>query len=134
MRILIFVLLLFLVPISVYGQLSVRTEQATNRYSHRVTATTGDTVFQKAVAVSGTSIKTGNTGVTGYVERLLIGVPVASDTTTILNGAGTVYRLIQPASAPFVTSVELGTRLDTSLIIVQRKTSDITLIYRITPQ
>jgi hypothetical protein len=132
MRILLLMLSLVLITSITYGQVSVRTESASNLYNRRVTATTGDTIFTKAAQASGGGVD--HVGVTGYAVRLLIGVPVASDTTTLLNGVGTFYRLIQPASAPFVTSVELGARLDTSLIIVQRKTSDITLIYRITPQ
>jgi hypothetical protein len=132
MRILLLILSLVVISSIVYSQTSVRTEAGSNLYTRRVTATTGDTVFTLAAKASGSSIK--HEEVTGYAVRLVIGVPVASDTTTLLNGVGTFYRLIQPASAPFVTNVELGARLDTSLIIVQKKTSDITLIYRITPQ
>ncbi len=132
MRLLLCILSFVLLSCLAYSQVSVRTEDASNLYYHRSTATAGDTIFTKAAQASGGGVD--HVGVTGYVVRLSIGIPVASDTIILKNGAGTIYQLIQPSDTAFVYGAELGTRLDTSLVVVQKKTSDITLIYRITPQ
>jgi hypothetical protein len=132
MRIFIFVLLLVLVPITTYGQVSVKTQDASNLYYRKIFATAGDTIFQKAAAVSGTAVRF--SGVTGFVVGVLVGTPLASDSIFIKNGKDTVTQITMPASGLSPYYIPIGARLDTSLIMIKKTTSNVTIIYRIIPQ
>jgi len=132
--------IIFLILVSfmmAFSQSSVRTETASNKYKYYSTAQTGDTLFTKAAAVSGSSIPDVNT--VGALVGIVIGTPVSKDTITILNGVGTVFQTILDSvytGAPnvrytFPLSISLPARLDTSLIYIQKKTSSVTLIYRL---
>lgn len=127
-RIISLMVFIFLVS-SVGLTQDARTETASNHYKYHNAATTGDTLTVLASTIaSGSSIKYYNTA--GFVVGIRIGYPVASDTIIIKSGVDTVYKLIQPASAPFIYNAEIQTHVDTSLIFVQKKNSHSTLIYR----
>lgn len=116
--------MLMVVAVS-YGQLAVRTEDASNIYEYHSALTTGDTM----VIVGTTTYK--NAIVRGlYLVGVQFGKPVASDTTIILNGLGTVLYVVQTSDVkPYF--IPLGCRADTSLIFIQKKASFTTLIYRV---
>ena len=133
-----FFLLMFLVPMLVMSQAPVRTEDASNRYKNYSAATTGDTIFVSASSIAvGSSIPNYNTA--GYLVGLLIGLPVSKDTIQIKNGLGTVFYTILDSTYTGEPNVRyttpiyipLHTRLDTSLIYIQTKTSNVTLFYRL---
>lgn len=130
MRTLIAFCFLLVFPALLFSQASVRTEAASNRYKNYSAATTGDTLFTKAAAVNGSAIPTANTGVSGYIERLVVGTAVASDTLILKNGLGTVLQVILASSGQLPVSIEVGARLDTSLVYVQKKASNVSVIYR----
>jgi hypothetical protein len=130
MKRIIYTILLLLIPVILVAQTSVRTELSSNKYKTYKAAQANDTLYVSASSiVSGSLIP--NYNMVGSLVGLAIGSPVADDTVTIKNGADTVYQLIQPASAPFIYNVKIDTRLDTSLIFSQKKTSRTTLIYRL---
>lgn len=120
------VLMLMIIATS-YGQLSVRTENASNIYSYHSALTTGDTI----VTVGTTTYGTPAFIIRGlYLVGIQFGKPVASDTTIILNGLGTVLYVVQTSDVkPYF--IPLGCRIDTSLIFIQKKASFTTLIYRV---
>ena len=124
--------LILLVWHSGYGQNNVRTEYASDRYKRYFVSTTGDTLFTiDTTHKAGTSIQSAGIGVLGHIIRLSIGTPIASDTIILKNGADTLYKLIEPASAPFVYNAEIDARADSSLIFIQKKSSGTTVVYRL---
>jgi hypothetical protein len=131
MKRILFTMILLCVIVSIgHSQVSVRTETASDKYVYISAATAGDTVLTNASSIaSGSAIRNYNT--TGFIVGFAIGSPVASDTIIVKNATETVYTLIQPASEPFVRQVAINAMLDSSLIVVQKKASLSTLIYRI---
>jgi hypothetical protein len=123
-----FVLILFLLPYALLAQANVRTEAAQNKYEVYSAATTLDTIVVKAAL--GDSCTAIYKGRTAYLVGVFIGSPVASDTVTIKNGAGTVTQIILPSSGNAPAYYQFGVRLDTSLVYSQKKASHVTVIYR----
>ncbi|MBE3139917.1 MAG: hypothetical protein IMZ53_04945, partial [Thermoplasmata archaeon] len=112
MKKILWIFLLVLIPILV-------TAQTSNTYWRADTAVTSKTLY-----TNGTSSVVG-----GWLDRISFGVCVASDTVIIRNGVDTVANIILGSTAPAPFTIQYGCRLDTSLIIIKKKTSDITVIY-----
>lgn len=132
-----FLFLLGLIPLAYLFQTAVKTETASNKYVYHSALTVGDTIFTKAAAVTGSSVLSANTAVTGELVGLSITEPVSRDTIILKNGAGTIVQIVLDSvyttarsTAPLF--LPFPTRLDTSLIFIQKKGSKSTLFYRIT--
>ncbi len=129
-------LLIFCLSIS-FSQTQIFTQDASNKYKYHSSATTGDTLVIKTAAPSGSSITNPSMG-GAYLVGLLIGSPVSKDTLIIKNGVGTVATIILDSVYTAVPSYHAGvpyfipipTRLDTSLIYIQKKASLVTVIYQ----
>jgi len=124
------IVFLIAIPCLLLAQQQVRTEATNNRTKFYSAATTGDTVFKKAAYVAGTNTPQAYCAIVGALDGILVGSPVASDTIIVKNGLGTVLQIIIPASNAIPTYWSLETRLDTSLIFIQKKTSATTLFWR----
>lgn len=112
------------------AQMSVRTETTSNLYKYYSAATTGDTLYTTAAQVNGGGVDyVSQQG--GSVVGILIGEPVASDTTILKNGEGTIATIVQLASGAVPAYYPIPARADTSLIFIQKKASKTTLIFRI---
>jgi hypothetical protein len=115
MKKLIWIFLLLLIPI-------IAKSQTSNKYYHKSAVTAGDTLYTKGTA----SVRG------GWLSRIVFGSCTASDTTIIKNGVGVVDTIVFGATAPNPFFLEYNCRLDTSLILVKKKTSRVTVIYGIT--
>lgn len=114
-----------------FFQQAVRTESGSNLYKNYAALTTGDTVYTKAAQATGGGVD--HVGVTGYLVSITFNTTIASDTTQIFNGLGSVGKIITTASPPVLPyTVFYNVRLDTSLVITKTAASNITLAYRIT--
>lgn len=118
-RLLALVVILIVGFAMVNAQTAVKTEAVSNLYKNYSAATAGDTL---------NTVKT--TSEKQYLVGIIISAPVASDTIIVKNGTGTVVNLIEPAAAPFVYYLPIGCHVDTSIVYIQKKTSNATLIYR----
>lgn len=128
--ILFIVWLIFLLWNTSYSQTAVRTESASGKYVYITAATDGDTIFTiSTTEPSGTAIR--NFGSRGYIVGVLIGEPVASDTIIVKNAASTVATIVQPASGISPQYYPLGVMMDSSCIVIQKKASKTTFIYRL---
>lgn len=129
-------LLIFCLSYS-FAQTQIFTQDASNKYKYYSAATTGDTLVTKTAAPSGSSIVNPSMG-GAYLVGIMIGKPVSMDTIIIKNGVGTVATIILDSVYTAVPSYHAGipyfipipTRLDTSLIYIQKKASLVTLIYQ----
>ena len=124
----IFFLLIFCLSISL-SQTQIFTQDASNKYKNYTAATTGDTLITRAAKPSGSSIRHQLLG--SYLVGISINTAVTSDTVIIKNGTGVVATIILGTvtnSLPMY--VPMPTNLDTSLIVVKKKTSDITVFYQ----
>jgi len=110
-------------------QQAVRTESASNLYANYTTAVT-DTIFTKATKPLGSNIRHDN--VTGQIVRIVFNTITASDTIQIKNGSGSVGQVVFGLTPPaYPLAIDFDTRVDTSLVVIKKKTSDITVIYRV---
>ena len=91
----------------------------TNSWKNYTAATTGDTVTSRDAK-----------GNTPYLVSLVFNTNVGSDTVIIKDATRTVLTLIHPSTAPAAFTLPVNALLDTSLILVKKKTSNVTLIYR----
>jgi hypothetical protein len=130
-RFLFFTLFMFLTTTLSQSQLNVKTEASGGKYKNYSSAQVGDTILRaSSTVVLGSSTPAVNFGISGYVVGVLIGSPVASDTIIIKNGVGIVTQIILPASGLSPYYIPIGARLDTSMIYIQKKASNVSLIYR----
>jgi hypothetical protein len=113
---------------STYAQTAIKTETASNKYKYYHAASADTVLVSAATVLSGSATKYYGQG-GGFVVGLRVGYPRANDQITILNGVDTVYKLVEPASAPFIYDASIQAHLDT-LIFVQSGNSSTTLIFR----
>ena len=118
-----------LLPIFCFAQSPVRTEEASNRYKHYTAATTGDTLVIKGIKPVGSSIVYDATA-GAYVVGILVSEGVVSDTLILKNGTGLVVQIVLASSAPLATRYDIGARVDTNLVYIQKKGSKTTLFFR----
>lgn len=102
------------------SQVAVKTEVASQRYWHSSAATTGDTLTYSTLNTTGR-----------FLGTVVINTAVSQDTIIFKNGTGTVATIIFTSSPPVIPlSLEYNVRCDTSLILIKKKASDITIGWR----